>query len=267
MLSVIVITKNEQDRIKVCLESVKWADEIIILDNGSTDKTLEIAKNYTDKIFRFENQDYAAFRNKAFGKSSGDWVLYVDPDERVSSFLKNEIEELINDSSYSAYAISRKNIIFGREVTYGPFWPDWVIRLIKRSDFINWVGEVHEYVQFKGKLGYTKNSLIHLTHRDLDQIVSKSLEWSKIEAKQRIDINHPKMSALRFIRILFSSIFFQGIIKRGFFGGTIGVMDSILQTFSTFMTYVRLWQFQQPKTLKEIYDDIDEQLLKNGFRY
>lgn len=267
MLTVIVLTKNEQDRIKACVESVKWADEIIISDNGSEDKTLEIAKEYTDKILKVNFNDFATWRNHAMEKAEGEWVLFIDPDERVLVPLREEIESLISKLEYSAYAISRKNIIFGRNVKYGPFWPDWVIRLIKKSDFETWVGKVHEYPKFKGKLGYSKNSLLHLTHRNLDQIVLKSLSWSKIDAKLRFDANHPKMTGLRFLRIFLTEMFNQGIKRGGFFNGTIGMMDSLLQVFSLYMTYVRLWEMQQSKPLKSVYDEIDDNLIKNGFSY
>ncbi len=265
MLSVIILTKNEQDRIKTCLESVKWAEEIIILDNGSTDRTLEIAKEYTKKIFIYKNLDFSTWRNKGIEKCSNAWVLYIDPDERILLPLKNEISQLIKSDEFSAFAISRKNIIFGQKVNYGPFWPDWVIRLLKKSDFDSWKGKIHEYPQFKGKLGYSKHSMLHLTHRNVDQIVLKSLEWSKIDAQLRFDSNHPKMSGWRFMRIFVSEIFNQGILRKGFFSGSVGVMDSILQTFSMFITYIRLWQMQQPKSLDNIYDDIDKQLIESGF--
>lgn len=266
MLSAIVITKNEEDRIRVCLESVKWADEIIVVDNGSSDNTLEIARKYTDKILIFKDQDFATIRNKGLEKVSGEWALYVDSDERVLEPLKNEIEMLITKDDKSAYALSRRNIIFGQEVSFGPYKKDWMIRLFKKADFGKWIGKVHEYPKFNGRLGYTKNSLLHLTHRDVDQIVQKSLEWSKIDAKLRLDANHPKMSGWRFLRILITELFNQGVKRGGFFNGTVGVMDSILQTFSMFMTYVRLWQMQQAKPLDEIYNDIDKKLIENNFK-
>lgn len=266
MLSVVIVTKNEQERIKACLESVKWADEIIILDNGSDDKTLEISKKYTDRIFKYDNLDFASIRNKGMEQAKGDWVLFVDSDERVTADLKDEILVNIVQEKFSAFAISRNNIIFGQKVSYGPFWPDWVIRLLKKDQFQGWVGKVHEYPKFKGELGYCNSSFIHLTHRNVDQIVLKSLEWSKIDAHLRLEANHPQMSGIRFIRILLSEIFYQGIIRRGFFAGTVGVMDCILQSFSLFITYVRLWQLQQPKDLTEVYDEIDEELIRNGFQ-
>lgn len=265
MISVIVITKNEEDRIKACLESVKWVDEIVVVDNGSKDDTLKIAKNYTNKIFEVNLQDFASIRNLAMQKTSGDWVLFVDADERILEPLKKEIEIMVTLSDYSAYAISRKNIIFGTEVKYGPFWPDWVIRLLKRSDFEEWVGKVHEYPKFRGKLGYSKNSLLHLTHRNIDQIVLKSLEWSKIDAKLRFDSKHPRMSGWRFLRIFAGEIFNQGILRKGFFNGTVGIMDSILQAFSLYITYVRLWQLQQSEDLNRVYDNLDKRLIENKF--
>lgn len=267
MLSIVIITKDESGRIKACLESVKWADEIIIIDNGSTDDTLEIAKKYTDKIFLVEKKDFASIRNLGVEKSKGDWIFFVDADERVLESLKEEVKDLIKNNNFSAYAISRKNIIFGNEVKYGPFWPDWVIRLLKREDFEEWTGQVHEQPKFKGKLGYTKSSLIHLTHRNLDQIVLKSLNWSKIDAKLRLDSKHPRMSGWRFFRIFITEIFNQGILRKGFLNGTIGTMDSILQAFSMYMSYVRLWEMQQPKPLDDIYNDLDRKLVENNFKY
>lgn len=267
MLSIIVLTKNEEDRIRACLESVKWADEIIIVDNGSEDKTLEIARRYTDKIFSFTDLDFSFLRNKGMEKVSRDWVLYLDADERVVRNLREEIEEFIKLDQFSALAISRKNIIFGKSVQYGSFWPDWVIRLLKKSDFDSWIGKVHEYPKFKGKLSYSKNSLLHLTHRDIDQVILKSLQWSKIDAKLRLEVKHPKMNAWRFLRIFLSEVFNQGILRKGFFNQTIGVMDSLLQAFSMYITYVRLWQLQQPKPIKDIYDDIDRDLIKNKFNF
>lgn len=267
MLSVIIIAKNEEGRIKACLESVKWADQIIVLDNGSTDRTLDIARQYTKEVFTYQDLDFSSLRNKGMEKVKRDWVLYVDSDERVLNPLKIEIFQLISSDKYSAFAISRKNIIFGQEVRYGPYSKDWVIRMIKKSDFEEWVGKVHEYPKFKGRLGYSKNSLLHLTHRDVDHFILKSLDWSKIDAKLRFDSNHPKMNSLRFLRILISELIKQGVIRRGFFNGTVGVVDSILQSFSLFITYIRLWQMQQGKPLNEIYDEIDKGLIENGFNY
>lgn len=267
MLSVVVITKNEEKMIKACLESVKWADEVIIIDNGSVDRTLEIAQNYTNKIYKVNLQDFASIRNLAMEKTAGDWVLFVDADERVLKSLKDEIEVMMTLSDYSAYAISRRNIIFGTEMKYGPFWPDWVIRLLKKSDFEGWIGKVHEYPKFKGNLGYSKNSLLHLTHRGVDQFMKKVMEWSVIEAQLRLEEGHPKMTKWRFIRIFLSELFNQGIRRKGFFAGTVGIIDSILQAFHLYITYVRLWEMQQDRPFNKSYDDLDQKLIESSFKY
>lgn len=267
MLSVVVLTHNDQDLIKTCLESVKWADELVVIDNNSTDSTREIVKTYTDKVFIDRGNDFAIRRNLGMEKARGDWVLYLDSDERVSEPLKKEILSIIESTEQSAFALSRKNIIFGKLVSYGPYKKDWMIRLFKKSDFEGWQGRIHEYGKFKGKLGYAKNSLLHLTHRDIDHIVLKSLDWSNIDAKLRLEAHHPPMTSLRFLRILMTETFNQGIKRGGFFAGTVGVMDSMLQVFSLFITYVRLWQLQQPKSPAEVYEQIDKKLIQDNFNY
>lgn len=268
-LSVIIVAKNEEPRIKACLESVKWADEIVFVDNGSTDKTTSIARSYTDNILSIEKLDYADIKNRAFEKTTGEWVLYIDADERVLAPLKQEIEAIISNENpeFQAYAISRINVILGSVEKYGPFWPDWIIRLVKRDQFKEWSGSVHETLTFQGKLGYTKNSFLHLTHRDIDQMVLKNLNWSRIDAKLRLDANHPAMCCWRFLRILFGELFYQGIIRKGFFNGSVGTIDSVVQAFSLFITYVRLWEMQQNPSLDERYKNIDKDLISSDFNF
>lgn len=266
-LSIIVIAKNEQNRIETCLKSCEFGDELIVIDNGSTDQTVEIGKKAGARVVNFESDDFAKTRNRGMEEAKGDWVLYVDSDERVLKPLQDEIRELVAGTGYSAIALSRINIILGQSVNYGPYKNDWVIRLFRKSDFQTWVGKVHEYGKFKGELGYSKNSLLHLTHRDLDHFVLKSLDWSNIDAKLRLGANHPKMTKWRFIRILITESWAQLIVRRGLFGGTVGFIDSVLQIFSFFMTYVRLWQMQQEKPLDQVYQDIDKKLQESGFEY
>lgn len=267
MLSVVLNAKNEEDIVRICLESVKWADEIVVILNDSTDGTEKISREYTKNIYKISGQDFAKVKNLGLGKAKGDWVLFIDADERVLKPLRDEMEDIIKSEKHRAYAISRKNIIFGQKVNYGPYKHDWVIRLVKKSNCKGWVGEVHEHLEFEGNLGYAKNSLLHLTHRGIDHFVLKSLEWSNIDAKLRLKSGHPPMTKWRFLRILISEIWFQGIVRKGFFGGTVGIIDSMLQAFFLYMTYVRLWQLQQPEDLKIIYMNIDKKLLENGFQY
>jgi glycosyltransferase involved in cell wall biosynthesis len=267
VISAIVLTKNEEQMIRTCLESLGWVDELIVYDNGSTDKTLEIVKRYTAKVFHYEGLDYQELRNKAMEKASGDWVLYVDADERILEPLKNELIEISQSSDKTAFALSRINVIFGQKVSYGPYKNDWMIRYFKKNKFRTWVGKIHEYATFDGELDYSQNSLLHLTHRDIDQVISKTLHWSNLYAQMLLDAHHPKMSSWRFFRIFFSESWEQGIKRRGFFNGDVGIIDSMLQVFSQFITYVKLWQLQQKKSLPEAYQEIDNKLRENNFKY
>lgn len=267
MLSIIILTKNEEERIKACLESAKFADEIIVIDSKSSDKTVEIARKMGAKVFIREFDNYVNQKNWAFEKTLGDWVLYLDADERILELLKNEILEIIKTDNFTTYAISRKNIILGQEEKYGTFWPDWVVRLVKRDKFKGWIGEVHEQMQYEGKLGYTKNSFLHLTHRNVDQMVLKSLAWSNIDANLRLKANHPPISSWRLLRILFTESINQGFLRKGFFSGTVGTIDALMQIFSLVITYCKLWEMQQKKPLNEIYEEIDDKLVKDGFKY
>lgn len=266
-LSVVIITKNEQDMIKTCLESVKWADEIVVIDNGSIDKTAEIARSWGARVVKHESEDFSKTRNIGMEEAKGEWVLYIDADERVLKPLKDEIMEVIAGTSDGAFALSRKNIIFGKLISYGPYKKDWVIRLFRKDKFETWVGKVHEYGKFKGGLGYTKNSLLHLTHRDLNHFLLKALDWSRIDAKLRLEAGHPEMTKWRFVRILITQSYEELIKRKGLFGGTVGIIDSVLQIFSFYMTYVRLWEMQQSKPLDEKYKEIDKKLLESGFEF
>jgi hypothetical protein len=196
-----------------------------------------------------------------------EWVLFIDADERVLKPLEVEVTNLIKTSDKVAFAISRKNIIFGKEVNYGPYHHDWVTRLIKRDKSRGWVGKVHEHLEFDGQLGYTKNSLLHLTHRGVDHFVIKALEWSNIDARLRLESKHPKMSGWRFLRIFITETFNQGVLRGGFFNGTVSMMDSLLKVFSMYMTFVRLWELQQKEPLEKVYEEIDKKLMEDGFRY
>lgn len=276
MISVVVIAKNEEDRIKTCLDSLQFADEVVVVDDNSDDETVSVAKakgtkvvsNYFSVTAPEEPHDFSKIRNIGLEETKGDWILYVDADERVLAPLREEIRKVINSqTNIGAFAIPRKNIILGEEKKYATFWPDYVIRLFPRKHLKKWEGRIHEQPVFSGDLGKLKNPLLHLTHRDIDSMVLKSLDWANTDARLRLEANHPSMTGWRFLRIFFTEIINQGITRRGFFNGTVGVVDSLLQVFSMYLSYVKLWQLQRDKSLEETYDKIDKKLLKDKFNY
>lgn len=261
-LSVIIIAKNEEKRIKDCLKSVSQiADEIILVDNGSEDKTIEIAQKFGVNIHQNNKSNFSDLRNFGAQKALGEWLLYIDADETVPLLLRKEIRwtifnlpariatQSVADGQfsiykYSAYAIARKNILLGHEMRWGGWWPDYVIRLIKARSLKGYKGELHEQPEIEGKIGYLREHLIHNTHESLEEMVEKTNDWSEIEAKLLFDSGHPKMNVPRFLTAMFREFWYRGILKLGFFDGPIGIIEIIYQVFSRFVTYAKLWELQ-----------------------
>src|SRR3989344_2976305 len=148
-ISALILTNNEQEIIGDCLKQLKFVDEIIVLDQNSQDTTLEIAGQYTDRIYKTATEDFAKNRKTLASFAKGDWLLYLDADERLSQDLIAEIKNAIRRDRYSAFYFPRKNIIFGKWLRHTGFWPDYVVRLIKRSKLVSWQGKVHESPKIK----------------------------------------------------------------------------------------------------------------------
>lgn len=248
IISVIILAKNEEEVIKDCLESVRQlADEIILVDNGSTDKTIDIAKKYKIEAISFPTSkpEFAKLRNIGLKAASGKWVLYVDADERVTPELRKEIWRVMAEPKYGAYQIPRRNFYLGKEMHYGGAWPGYVKRLFLKEKLIRWERELHEEPVFEGEMGTLKSPLLHFTHRDLASMVTKTLEWSKIEARLLYEAKHPPVTWWRILRMMLTEFWQRGIKLSGWRDGTVGWIEVIFQMFSRFITYARLWELQQ----------------------
>lgn len=245
-ISVIVLAKNDEKKIGDCLKSVKWADEIIVVDTGSTDKTPSIAKKRGARVVKHTKGSFSDWRNKGAKEAKGDWLLYVDTDEGVTLALRQEIVKLLNGSivEHSAYAIPRRNFILGREMKHGGWWPDYVKRLIRKDSLKRWKGELHENPVVEGEIGHLTNPFIHKKHDNLSEMVEKTNEWSEIEARLLFESGHPKMSWWRFFRIMATELWLRLIAKKGFLDGIEGIIYAIYQMWSRFITYGKLWELQ-----------------------
>lgn len=243
-ISVIIITKNEEKNIGGCLESVKWTDEIIVVDSGSKDKTVDIAKKHGAKVVKHTGGGFSDWRNKGAREAKSEWLLYIDADERVTPGLRTEIESKLKDPRHSAYAIPRRNFILGKELKHGGQWPGYVKRLFKKSEFKGWTGELHEEPQFEGDLGHLKNSLIHQKHDNLSDMVAKTNKWSEIEAKLMYKAKHPPMNVPRFITAMFREFWLRMVRQMAFLDGPIGIIYALYQVFSRFVSYAKLWEMQ-----------------------
>lgn len=248
-ISAIVLTHNSEKLIDDCLKSLSWVEEIVIVDDASTDKTIEKVNKYKNTKVISGKGNFSEKRNSGAKAAGENWLLYVDDDERVTPKLRSEIISKVglNDLNENAFAIPRKNIYLGREMRHGGWSPDYVLRLIKKNSLVKWEGKLHEQPKIKGKIGKLKNSLIHLGHRSLEEMVAKTNEWSEVEAKLLYDSNHPKMNVFRFFSAGFREFWYRGVRKLGFLDGVVGVIEIMYQTFSKLITYSKLWEMQIKK--------------------
>lgn len=248
-ISIVIIARDEQQMIEDCLKSAVWADEIIIIDDASTDKTMEIAKSYGAKIILAESRerDFAAWHNQGKKEVKNDWFFKLDADERITPELQKEMQDVIRETQYVAYAIPRQNILLGKAMKFGGWYPDYQIRLFKKEKLIRWEGKLHERPIFKGELGYLKNSMLHLTHRDLSSMVEKTKEWSIIEAQLLFNAHHPPVTWWRILKVM-TSEFCQRFIKyQAWRDGTVGWVEGLFQVFNKFLIYARLWELQNQR--------------------
>jgi len=258
-LSVIILVRNVAHEIIPAIKSSQFADEIIVVNTGSTDSTLDICRKFGTKIVHTTGDSFAKWRNDGAKTAKGEWLLYLDSDERVPVKLAKEIIDTINKPEHSAYTISRYEIFLGKHLDH---WPDpRVLRLMKRVALKRWEGRLHEQPKLTGTTGKLKQQMVHLSHKNIDEKLSNTLEWSKTEANLLLDAHHPPMAGWRFIRIILTEFWSRAVKQRLWRDGTEGWVEIIYQMFSKFITYERLWEMQRKPTLKETYDNIDKQIL------
>lgn len=245
-LSVIIIAKNEEEKLPDCLKSVAWADEIILIDSGSTDKTKEIAKKRGARIIDYSKGSFSDWRNAGLKAAKGKWVFYIDADERATDKVEKELREKIEntENGIGAFAIPRRNFILGKEMKHGDQWPDYQMRFFKKDKLKGYKNDLHEVAAFKGVQGYLQAPLIHLKHDNLSDMITKTNRWSVIEAELLLESDHPRMVPWRFIRIMLTEAWIRLFKQKGVLDGAEGIIYSIYQVWSKFITYGKLWEMQ-----------------------
>jgi len=245
-LSAIIICRNEEKDIEGAIQSLLWADEILIVDSYSTDNTLTIAGNYPVKILQRTFENYSRQRNWALDQAAYDWVLMLDADERLTPELQHEIQDLLADTMKSpAYSIYRCNFFMGKEVRYSGWQNDWVVRLFDKSNSRYSDNNVHEeLILNRGRPARLKHKMWHYTYRNLSHYLQKWDSYSTLSAKdkanstQSVSFYHLMLKpAFRFFR--------HYILKLGILDGKVGFVISYLAASGVFMRYLKLWRMQQ----------------------
>jgi glycosyltransferase involved in cell wall biosynthesis len=251
-LSALLLTKNEIKNIERCLKKLYFCDEIVVIDDFSTDKTQEICEKYGAKVFtRKLNGNFAAQKNYGLSKCRGEWVLSIDSDEVVSNELKNEIKSVINSSSsgVNSYYIKRSDFFMGKWMKYSEFGDKKLLRLAKRKNG-KWKRRVHEHWEIKGKSSELENKLLHYPHKKLSDFIENVNLFSNLHAKA----NHEDGKSSNLFKIivwpkvkLLNNLF----IKRGVFDGERAFVACMIMSFHSFLSWSSLWLIQRKQEFKQ----------------
>ncbi len=244
-LAVVVITKNEAKNILECLQSVNWADEVIVVDAQSTDGTAELAKTHTTDVFVRPWPGFGPQKNFGFEQVSSDWILILDADERVSEELRTEILEHLHRSSTKsvAFRLPRKNYFYGQWVRWGGAYPDYQIRLLQRGRGRYNDVTVHENLMIDGHVGTLLQPLEHYTEREIHDHFGKFNLYTTLAASEKSK-SQKTVAWYHLVCNPFVIFFKTYIIKKGYRDGTRGVIFAVFASMYTFVKYTKLLESQ-----------------------
>ncbi len=261
-LSIVISTYNRAKSLSRTLASVKSvADEIIVVDNESPDETAAVAKKFGAKVYiRPNNLMLNVNKNYGFTKASGDWILCLDDDEEITAELAREIKEAMNTLDVAGYWIPRKNIIFGRFIQHGIWWPDQQLRLIKKGSGKYPEKHVHEYIEVEGATRVLKNPYIHYNYDTLAQFLDKMQRvYTDSEVNKYIAAGYRAhwSDAIRFPVSDFLKLYFA---QGGYKDGLHGLVLAMLQGFYSFIIFVKLWEREKFREIDvspaQLFDEI-----------
>ena len=238
-LSIVVLTKNEEPRIARCLESAVWADEIIVIDDESTDRTVEVASKFTEKIFIRKMDVEGRHRNWAYAKAKNRWVLSLDADEIITPGLKEEIIKCLSaDPPENGFTIPRRNFIGDYWVKHGGWYPSPQLKLFKKDKFRYEEVGVHPRAFMDDPCGHLTQDLIHFSYRDLEDFLSKLNNQTTREARKWFD-SHKPMRLGRFLYRSFDRFMRAYIFRRGYRDGFIGFAAAYFAGLYQFISYLK----------------------------
>lgn len=241
-LSVTIITLNEEERLRACLESVAWADEIVVVDAESTDKTIEIAREFTDKIWTRPWPGFAAQKNFALSQATEPWVLSLDADERVSPELQMGIQEVLDrDGPADGFSIPRRNIFWGSWLRHGRLYPDDQLRLFRRGRGRFVPHQVHESVKVNGRVLGLDAPIIHESYRSIEEFVSRANRYSTLAAEEAIRAGRSVRAVELFLRPL-GRFFTMYVLHAGFLDGWRGLLLAVLYGYYVFLRTAKIFE-------------------------
>ncbi|MDR3416872.1 MAG: glycosyltransferase family 2 protein [Nevskia sp.] len=238
-LSVILITCNESANIADCLESVKWADQIVVVDSGSRDDTVAICERYGAQVEVTDWPGYGPQKNRALARATGDWVLSIDADERVTPESRAEIERVLAAPDADAYELPRLSSYLGRPMRHGGWWPDHVTRLFRRGAARFSDVRVHEALLVQGRTGRLQHHLVHHPFRRLDQVIGKMDAYSSAAAATMAERGRSAGLGSAVLHGLFAFLRTY-ILRAGFLDGRLGFVLAVSNAEGAYYKYLKL---------------------------
>lgn len=243
-LSVIIITGNEEKNIYDCLKSVSWADEIIVVDSESTDQTVKIAKEFTDKVYIHTWEGFAAQKKYALNLAKNEWVLSLDADERVTDMLKVEIETFDFDNlDFDGYKVHRENYFLGKKINSCGWENDYQLRFFRKSKTHLTERLVHEGFVVDGKISVLKNPIIHYSYTDLKEGFSKINEYSTLEASEKLV--RKKINSFTIVFYPVIAFLQHYFIRKGIRDGKHGLIISLMHAMTKLQVQMKMWELKR----------------------
>lgn len=239
-ISAFVITKNEESNITDCLKSIDWVDEIVVVDAESNDKTVELAQRFTSKIFIHPWEGFVKQKEFALSKTSNEWVLSIDADERVSPSLKDEILSL-NGEDADGYYFRRQNYFLKKNIKYCGWDNDYQLKLVRKSKAKFTDRLVHEGLMVDGKTRRLQNRLIHFTFTSVEKTMTKINHYTSLQAKELIK-KRKKISGFTIVSHGIAAFLRFFIVLRGYKDGVHGLIISLFNSITTFLVYMKAWE-------------------------
>lgn len=241
-LSVTVVTWNEESRLRACLESAAWADEIVVVDAESTDKTVAVAREFTDRIWVRPWPGFVAQKNFAVEQAAGDWVLSLDADEQITPELRRRVTQILAaDGPGDGYSLPRRNIFWGAWVRHGGLYPDYQLRLFRRAAGRFAEDAVHESVEVRGRVETLAEALDHRSYRDVEDFVRRSNRYSTLAAQDWRRHRRPARLADLILKPLgrFCTMY---LVRGGFLDGWRGLVLAVLYAHYVFLRMAKAWE-------------------------
>ncbi|MCH8917899.1 MAG: glycosyltransferase family 2 protein [Proteobacteria bacterium] len=237
-ISAIVITKNERQNIAECLGALAFCDEIVVVDSGSSDGTVEIARNLGAKVHvETDWRGFGVQKQRALDRATGDWVLSVDADERIPSRLGEEIIAAVTDDRHSGYLINRLSWFLGQPMRHGGWYPDRLLRLARRDKARFLPAAVHERLVVDGNVGRLKEPMTHYSYRSIDDVLAKLRRYAlaSAEARRRDGVKGGLSSATARALFAFAKAYF---LQLGLLDGRRGFVAAVFRSQETFWRYL-----------------------------